>query len=362
MRPVKPYPTFPLTPHSRGGWIKKYKQRVLYIPQPDPDEALAEFHRRARAIDAGVDPIQRRPANAATVGQVAVMYSRERRLDHEAGHISRGTLDDYRHICTDMAHALGRDTLVADLTPDLFAAMSRSWSKRLGPHALSRHIQGVRSAFALASDRGWIPAMPKFGSGFRKRKPPRKSGTPLSTNDLRAILAVSDGAMRTFVLLCANAGYTARDCCLLPAASVAPVLVFPRPKMHKRHPIDRACVLWPETLEALKAMKGEGERVFRGERGAEFRSDVACHNFKRLCKTAKVKPRGPAWIRHWFATVADATRDTSAIARIMGHRLPGMREVYVDAVEHDRIAHVSEFVRKALIRPEPPEAGQDYEI
>jgi integrase len=228
----------------------------------------------------------------------------------------------------------------------------------------SRHIQGVRTIFAHAADRGWILTAPKFGKGFRKLKPPRKKGTPLSTADISALLAASAGMMRAFILLCANAGYTARDCALLPVAAIdrkRMVLVFPRPKMFKREPIERACVLWPETLAALDAIRKD-DRLFCGERGAEFRSDVACHQFRELCKTAKVKPpRGPAWIRHWFSTVAGATRDTDAIARIMGHRLPGMREVYVDAVEHDRLAAVSDYVRTVLIHPALAEAPE-YEI
>jgi hypothetical protein len=360
MKPKKPYPTFPLTPHVRGGWQKRYKGKLIYIPPADPDEALSEFHRRARAIDAG--KVRRKTKTDWTVGALVNAFYRDKRLDHENGNLSADMLKRYRSVTMEAVTSLGRDTIIHDLHPDDFSTLYRHWQKRMKSHALALHVQIVRTMFKHGTDSQWIPLV-AFGRTFRKPTLGRKQGFPLSTDEVLLLLDKSHGIMRAFILACANCAYTAVDCRSLPVAALAgSVLRFPRPKMQNRKPIDRACVLWPETLAALSSIRQPGSALFfHGERGTDFRSDVWGHHFSDLCAAVKIPRRGPGWIRHWFRTIADECGDPHATCRIMGHRLPGMAETYIDAIEHVRLQRITDHVRKALIHLECP-AGEGYEI
>jgi integrase len=388
MKPKKPYKSFPLTPHVRGGWGKKYKGKQLYIPQPDPDEALSEFHRRARAIDAGKAPIKiSRPLEAMTVADVCNKYAIERKRDVEAGTLSHGALEDYRAAGRLMAQYLGPDTLADDLTPEHFTAIYRKLQARnLGAHAMARTIQCMRTIWNYADENDWVTRIPKYGSVFKKPITGKKSGKPPTIDQIRSVIAASDGQMRAMILLGLNCAYQAADCAALPRTAIDPaklLIRFPRVKIKTRTPIDRAATLWGITQEALSEVMSErpsDDLVFRtlhgrpwvrsgfSKKGKGGTIDSVGLMYRRLCESLepKVSPTRFADLRHVHRTIADELEKPHAAARLMGHRLEGMAQTYVDSIEHGRLEEITDHIfnrifldwampidRKAPVRPEP---------
>ena len=203
-----------------------------------------------------------------------------------------------------------------------------------------------------------------FGTRFSKPSLPKKSGHPLTTEDLQAVLKVCPDSLKAMVLLMVNAAYTPKDLSKLPAAAVTlhrdasgeidgGLVQFPRPKMARRRPIDRAAVLWPENRPG----PGRGRRA-RSRAGvsrpARRAGPDGCDEptiqrpvRRRRHRAARAGLDPPTGSEPW-PTELDAP---TPVARVMGHRLAGMAEVYVDRVEHARIARVCDYVGARLLGP-----------
>lgn len=365
-KPKKPYKTFPLTPHVRGGWAKRYKGHLLYIAERDPGEALKKFNRTAKLIDDGRYKREKDPADV-TVADVCTRYITERQKDVDAGTLSAGTLSDYEDATIDMQLVLGATTHVDDLTQDDFTRLFRKLSERLGSNALANTVQRCRTIWNHAEENGWIDRRPKYGTVFKKPPSIRKQGTGFTVEEARVLVACFVGSqLEAMTLLMLNGGFTAKDCAALPRSAVdlrRGVLMFPRPKMKRRRAIDRAVTLWPETLEALRDVMRErpdDELVFRTSYGLPWvqgKTDSINMLFTRMVVDLGWPRRGPSWLRHLFRTLADELEKPHAAARIMGHRLPGLADVYVDAIEHDRLRFITDHVRSRVWPAAPSSAG-----
>ncbi|HYE17977.1 MAG TPA: hypothetical protein VEA69_06015 [Tepidisphaeraceae bacterium] len=355
-KPQKPYPSFPLTPHVRGGWSKKYKGQQLYIADRDPDAALATFHRLARKIDRGdrvKGEVAKDPAKA-TVYDVCNRYVFEREADVAAGTLSQGACDDYADAADEMVESFGAGTLADDLTPDDFTRLFRRLEGRLKAHAMGRMVQSCRTIWRHAYENEWIDRMPRFGSKFKKPPTAKKQGHGFTVDEARILIACSvrNVELEATLLLMLNGGYTARDCEALPRSALdfkLGVIRFPRPKMTRRNAVDRVMVMWPETAEALSeviAGRGDAPLVFSAARSVRRSLSRIQHSLGWA--SAKVKARGPSWFRHLHRTIADELEKPNAAARLMGHRLHGLAEVYVDRVEHSRIQEITDHIRRKL--------------
>jgi integrase len=218
----------------------------------------------------------------------------------------------------------------------------------------------ARTVFKHADENDWIARRPKYGTIFRKPLTGKRSGVGFSLREARALIAVAtyNVQLEAMLLLMLNGGYTAKDCACLPRSAVdfdRNLIVFPRPKMARRNGIERAMVMWPETAEALKevmAQRPGDELVFRTRWGRPWvygTNDSVRLLTQRLVKTMWGKPaRGPAWLRHLHRTIADELEKPHAAARLMGHRLKGMAQTYVDHIEHDRLEVVTRHIRERL--------------
>jgi integrase len=306
----------------------------------------------------------------ATVGEVATRFTEERLADKTAGNLSLGTYADYVSAAKEMVESMGRDTLVSDLTPDDFTQLYRRWAARLKAHALARNIQAVRTLWTTADENGWVERRPRFGTMFKKPPTGKRKSVPLTASEVAKLIQKATGQIKAMVLMGINAAYGAKDCSDLPKASIdlkKRVVVFPRPKMKDRDGIDRAATLWPETVKALRDVlddtPGPAFRTVRGNpwvktqisrRGKVSQIDGVAQEFYKLCDKAGIPRRGFYELRHTFRTIADELEKPHAAARIMGHRLPGLAQVYVDRVEHRRLKQVTDYVRSKVYPSKSP--------
>ncbi len=167
---------------------------------------------------------------------------------------------------------------------------------------------------------------------------------------MKTLIAECDRpVLKAMILLGINGGMGATDCAGLLSADVDLKDAVIDTIRNKRKTA-RVVPLWPETVKALKAVKGD-ERVF------EIYPTTIIKWFAELVDMLKLpRPAGVAFgaLRHTFATWANDVQDRDATRLIMGHRLKGMDDIYVESIKLPRLKRVVNHVRSKLFRGSNP--------
>jgi integrase len=368
-RPSKPYPDFPLFPHATKRWAKKVRGKLHYFgPWSDPEAALKKYLEQKDALHAGRLP--RPDPEAVTVKDVANAFLNHKKALVDAGELSARTWVKYKTAADLVVAHLGKARLAADLGPADFAPLRKKMAARWGVYRLGDMIQHVRSIFKHGHDADLLPRPVHFGPGFARptKKAQRlhraEQGPKLFTADeVRRLTGAAKGPVRAMILLGINCGFGNADCANLPLAAVDldnAVIDYPRPKTG----IARRCVLWPETVAALrevlarrpepKAPAGSG-LVFLTRYGAgwarEARTDSLVLETRKLLRKLGINGRkglGFYTLRHVFRTAADESKDQPAVDYIMGHEVPHMSSIYRETISDARLRAVAEHVRAWL--------------
>jgi integrase len=193
----------------------------------------------------------------------------------------------------------------------------------------------------------------------------RAKGGPklFSPEEIRNLLDIAGVPMRAMILLAANGGFGNTDCARLPLSAVdleGGIIDYPRPKTG----IARRCVLWPETVAALREViarrptpKHEEDEglVFITRRGLSWSkaasSGPVSHAFRKLVgKLGRNGHRNFYTIRHTFRTIADEAKDQPAADFVMGHESSHMSTVYRERIPDGRLRAVVDHVRSWLLR------------
>jgi integrase len=389
LKPKKPYPSFPLTAHPNGQWCKKIRGRVHFFGVwAEPEAALQRYHALAADLHTGRTPRASTLSHAGpTVKDACNSFLGWQKDKLDTGEIGARWFEDCRKIVREFAQAVGKERLVADLRPEDFQRYRLKLARRLGVHALTRHVTAIRSVFKYAYDVDLIEDPVKFGKGFanpsaaQKRKAKQKAelenGKKLfRREELVSILDACDPDLRAPVLLGINGGFGNTDCATLPRSTVdldAGLVTYARPKTG----VPRIVPLWPETVAALRQTLA-GDRAEPGnERAAALvfltptgrplvRQTVSADDesgkitaanvdelsarFCALLKSLGIHRTGIGFytLRHTFRTWADESHDQHAIHRIMGHALPCMSGIYVEEIGLERLRAVADHVRRKL--------------
>ena len=129
----------------------------------------------------------------------------------------------------------------------------------------------------------------------------------------------------------------------------------------------RRVILWPETIDAIKAMPKYRPHV--AARGLLFvaRTGEPYHGgrgimqaFTRLMAKHDISLQQSSFgkLRATFRTVADGAADANAIRLLMGHQLgQGVEENYIRTIADDRLEAVTDQVWNWLFAEE--EGGED---
>lgn len=355
--PQKPHPDFPLFPHRNGQWAKKVRGKLHYFgtwdnPQAALDRWLSEKDallagRRPREVSAGVD------LKAALAKFLAAKQAAK-----ERGDLSPRSLTDYESVCKRLAKAFGSGRLLDDIRQEDFAELRAGWPTTWGPKTIENAIIRVRSVFNWLYQSGLIEHPVRFGPGFnrpsaRTLRLSKKGLRLFERDELLAVLTIADPQMKAMILLGVNAGLGNADCGRLRRDQIqGEWLDYPRPKTG----LPRRCWLWPETLDALAAIKRMPRHeasglVFMTRYGQPWHRDEAdspiAKEMAKLLKSAKVSRPGLNFyaLRHTTETVGGEARDQPALDVIMGHASPGMAGVYRERVSDERIKHVSAHIR-----------------
>jgi integrase len=382
-RPDKPTPDFPLFPHAAGVWAKKIRGKLHYFgPWDDPQGALAKYNEQKEALHAGKKP-RETAAGAATIKDVVNSYLNARKASMDAGELSPLTFRKYKVATDEMISHFGRSRLASDADPADFAALRNRMAAKWGPLRLSDMVQNIRSVFKHAFEAGLLAMPVRFGPDFKK--PSKKSirlhrahqGPKLFTaGEIRAMIAAAPLQLKAMILLGINCGFGNSDCGNLPLTAVdldGAMIDYPRPKTG----IARRCPLWPETVEAIRAVlavrkqpkdKGNDGLVFINKNREAWAKvtgdDPVWRETAVLLKKLGINGRhrlGFYALRHVFRTVADETRDQPACDFIMGHEVPHMSSIYRETISDARLKAVADYVH-AWLFPSSKEASAATEV
>lgn len=387
-KPKKPYPTYPLTAHPNGQWCKKIRGKLYFFGVwADPQAALDGYLVVKDDLHAGRTPRPRTLSDSGlTIKDACNAFLSWQNDKLETGEIGARWFEDCRSIIADFARSIGRERPADDLQPLDFQHFRAKLSKRLGVHALRRHIIAIKSVFRYAYDMDLIEHPVKFGREFEiptttqqrkaKQQAEVENGKKLFTREeLREIIEQADQVvLKATIFLGINGGFGNTDCASLPRSSVDltnAIIVNARPKTG----VERVVPLWPETIRALAEVmdqrpKPESDQVaklvFLTPRGKQLvRQRFCTHDdgtlkvtnidqlssqFSVLLSSLGYKRRGVGFytLRHTFRTWADTVHDQHAIHKIMGHAIPGMSGIYVEEISTDRLRVVTEHVRQVL--------------
>lgn len=377
-KPTKPYPDFPLFSHATKRWAKKIRGKMHYFgPWDDPDAALAKYLAEKDALHAGRKP--RDTSEGVTVKVLCSAYLDHKQALLDAGELSPRTMQNYIEAATLLVERFGKSRLVADLGQDDFAELRKWMARRWGPVRLGDFIQRVRSVFKYGYDSELMEKPMRFGPGFDRPKKKtlrlekQKRGPKMfEADELRAMIGGAlvvgeEGpelvrptvALRTMILLGVNCGFGNADCATLPLSALdleREWIAYRRPKTG----IQRRCPLWPETVEALRAVLAARKEPadpahadllfitykFGSYHKTKDRNPISAEMRKLLDALGINGHRNFYALRHTFETVGGEAKDQVAVDHIMGHARDDMASVYRERISDHRLKAVAEHVRE----------------
>ncbi len=391
-RPAKPRPDFPLYPHKSGQWAVKVRGKMHYCGPWRDDrkgvEALAYWNRIKDYVLAGEEPPE--PTDGLTVGDLVNKFLHARKGDVESGDLEHRTWKDYEAIGKRMIGVWGRGKAVLALKPEDFRKLKDDFQKTHDCTTLVSDINRTRVFFNYAVEMKWLPHHPDYGRHFDKptakmirRTRRKKAKKLLRSEQIRTLLELATVPMKAMILLGANCALGNADCMHLEKCQLdlqRGWLNYPRRKTE----IDRRCPLWPETIEALKAVLAMSRKATNPEddkyvfitkygmpwKPKSVRDNPVTKEFRKLLDEAGYHEKGVGFysLRHTFRTVGGKTKDRAAVEAIMGHAKPqtDMWEWYDEdrlndpqpfddfedkqIVSDNRLKAVTDFVRGWLFR------------
>jgi len=381
-RPAKPYPDFPLYAHPLGYWSKKIrgtirhfgrwgrivKGKMTRLPGDGWKESLGIYKAQVDELQSGRTP--RKKDDELNLAEMCNRFFTAKTLSHQAGEISIRTLDEYTTTTDRLVKKFGKTRLVDDLAAEDFESLRADLAEQYGPVRLGNEIQRVRTVFKYAYEAGLIDRPIRFGPGFVKpskhvlRKHRAAGGNKVFTAvEIRRLLDAAGSPLKAMILLGINCGFGNSDCGTLPQSALdlkSGWIDYPRPKTG----INRRCPLWKETITAIRVAirkrpqhgsEDHAALVFITKYGRPWshagKSDAITAELSKLLHSLDINGRrglGFYTLRHTFRTVADATKDFTAIRCIMGHTDDSIDANYTHSVDDDRLKSVATYVHRWL--------------
>lgn len=360
---------FPLTLHPTGQYCKKIQGKLRYFGK-DKQEALRRYYEQASALHSGTNHPAALLSNKLTLENLCNLY-----LDHQLGRAKAGEIRErqYREQKPRLkafANFIGRDRLVSEIkTIELLGYRKKRVEDGRMPVTINDELAVIKAMFHWAQETEIIEQGPRLDAVKKvpRKKIERQTSTP---EEIHRLLAAANARLKAMILLGLNCGFGCTDCAELRWEHLdleARRVSFPRPKTG----VDRNFILWPQTVEALKAVPVRGELVFytkcgntRGWRkNGRFDDKPLTREFKKLMKKAGIvgeKGTGFYTLRRTAATIAAGTGDVFAVQGILGHADLAMAGTYVQknklTPQTDRaIEHAQKWLNESVTNPDGSE-------
>ena len=293
-------------------------------------------------------------------------------LDHQAaraaiGEIKARHLYDQTVLLRDFAGFVGPDRLVSEVsTMDLQLYRKRLIATGKALNTVNNRITAVKSMYHWGLENEVIDVAPRLRA--IKKTTPKKNERPIFTEvQINKLLETASEQMKAMILLGLNCGFGCTDCAELRWKHLDLKngrVSFPRGKTGVR----RNLPLWPETIEALKALPKRGELVFYTKRGNPWvraikavdddgsvrysNNNEISKAFSKLMKKAGIQTEkgvGFYTLRRTAATLAARSGDPFAVQRLLGHADLKMATTYVQDVS-EQTDRVVNQMRQAIIQ------------
>jgi integrase len=352
---IKPYPQFPLTPHSKGYWVKVIngKQHRFGRRWCEPDEALAAYIHSKSDIEAGREVELQPDDMTLREGLLLFLRSRKRRL--EQGDIVKRSYDDYEKECQLLRDKLGAKTPLKTIGPRHFVALRESMVG--SPNTISNRIGRVRVVFKYLFECGALDVPVRYGPDFskpsqktlrlHKASKDKKLYTPAQ---IHLLLGKAPPQLKAMIYLGLFCGFGNNDCGRVQAEHLdleKGWVTYHRPKTG----ISRRAWIPQEAINALKAVSPSEGRVFTTRRGnawsTEKKKNPIAVEFKKLAAPLGCN-LGFYALRHTCETVGGGCKDQVAMDHIMGHVSNGMAATYREEIEDSRLKTIGQFINAWL--------------
>ncbi len=356
---------FPLSYHKgTKQWKRKVLGTVRYFGT-DKQAALNKWIAEKDHWLAGRNPRKEAQAEqpiALTVEGLCDRFLYAKECLVESGELTRETWNDYKSVCALVIQAFGKSQNVANLGPDNFRALrtgftksSKFEGKNRGLVSVSNLVARTRVIFKFAADEFDVKV--KYGQAFKKPSKDKLLAERqehieehgdmfFSAEEVQAMLAGAEPAMRAMILLALNGGLGNTDLIRLRHVNIkGKWLMYPRQK--NANP--RRIPLWKETVAAIDAL-GANDWLFLRD-GKPWRMDQISTAFGKLLDECGFKRFRCSFysLRRTFRTVADNSRDQPACDALMGHNRNDTASIYRQTISDDRLVAVVECVRQALL-------------
>ncbi len=372
--------TFPLFQRADGRWCKKIRGKHHYFGR-DRDTALEQYKREAGLLSIGLTP----GVDTLGIRELFNRYLAAQERKRDAGKIGSRALADSAGTLKRVI-AILHDRLASTLGPEDFDRLNQRLAKGRSAVTVAGDVRRTKAAFHWAHKAGLLPKLPNFGGEFEA--PPvrvirlaksQRGAMMFSAAEIRALVAKAPVQLKAMIYLGANCALLPIDVARLTFEEIDTDFTWLRQARYKTG-VDRLAALWPETAEALRKAIAErikpdgreyadlvfltetGLPVVRSQTPAKAAKDPrlalnqtvinrVTSDFRDLQKECGVYRHGRGFnsLRHGFLTIAESGRDFPAVARVMGHSVPGVTSHYREHIGDDRIKAACEVVRTWLL-------------
>jgi integrase len=363
---------------GRGYWYKTIRGRRKYYESiendPTGQKSLEQWLATKDDPFAQVKRVQTAGITLLEIVNAFLTFKENRVV---TGELSQRMFDEYHSVCDQFFAVCDRGRVAANLDPSDFAKVRNELAKRYGVCGLTKRIQQLRTLFKFAYENALLDRPMRFGPEFAKPSAKQmrehrlqKGAQDYTADEIRRMVAKATPITKAMVLLGLNGALGNSDIADLPLSAVdikSGWLDYPRAKTatHRRIP------LWPETIDALKAVaetrpETESEMFFVSVRGQDFTDSARTGQrvtgyFRQVLKKIGIEDgRGFYGLRRSFQTQAEESGDIVAVQAIMGH-IPSERDMsarYRQRISDGRLKEAVEVVRQWLLPLEVTEVAK----